>query len=728
MHLQTSFAVLSAASLARAAAPIGTGLGDWASAYSQASAALAKMSQQDKVNIVSGVGWDKGPCVGNTSPINSIGYPQLCLQDGPLGIRFGTGTTAFTPGIQAASTWDVELIRQRAQYLGAEAKGCGVHVLLGPALGALGKIAAGGRNWEGFGVDPYLAGIATKESVEGIQSAGVQAVAKHYIANEQELNRETMSSNVDDRTMHELYLWPFADAVHSNVASVMCSYNKLNGSWACESDKAQNQLLKTELGFQGYIVSDWNAQHTTNGAANNGMDMTMPGSDFNGRNVLWGPQLNNAVNGGQVQRSRLDDMAKRILAAWYFLGQNKGYPAINLRANVQANHKENVRAVARDGIVLLKNDGILPLKKPGKIAVIGSSAVANPKGINSCVDKGCNEGALGMGWGSGSVNYPYLVAPYDAIRDRAQRDGTQVALSSTDNTGSVSGAANGADVALVFITANSGEGYIKVEGHNGDRTHLDPWHNGNQLVQAVANINKNVVVVVHSTGAIILETILALPNVKAIVWAGLPGQESGNALVDVLYGSTSPSGKLVYTIAKNANDYNTRVVNGDDNFGEGLYIDYRHFDNKNIEPRYEFGFGLSYTNFTYSDIAVTSQAKAGPATGATIPGGREDLWETVATVTATITNSGGVDGAEVAQLYITLPSSAPAAPPRQLRGFDKLKLAPGASGTATFNLRRRDLSYWDTRAQNWVVPSGSFGVSVGASSRDIRLTGTISVS
>ncbi|KAM7217010.1 Glycosyl hydrolase family 3 C-terminal domain containing protein [Rhypophila decipiens] len=537
-----------------------------------------------------------------------------------------------------------------------------------------------------------------------------------------------MSSNVDDRTMHELYLWPFADAVHSNVASVMCSYNKLNGSWACESDKAQNQLLKTELGFQGYIVSDWNAQHTTNGAANNGMDMTMPGSDFNGRNVLWGPQLNNAVSGGQVQRSRLDDMAKRILAAWYFLGQNKGYPAINLRANVQGNHRENVRAVARDGIVLLKNDGILPLKKPGKIAVIGSSAVANPKGINSCVDKGCNEGALGMGWGSGSVNYPYLVAPYDAIRDRAQRDGTQVALSSTDNTGSVSGAANGADVALVFITANSGEGYIKVEGHNGDRTHLDPWHNGNQLVQAVANINKNVVVVVHSTGAIILETILALPNVKAIVWAGLPGQESGNALVDVLYGSTSPSGKLVYTIAKNSNDYNTRVVNGDDNFGEGLYIDYRHFDNKNIEPRYEFGFGLSYTNFTYSDIAVTSQAKSGPATGATIPGGREDLWETVATVTATITNSGGVAGAEVAQLYITLPSSAPAAPPRQLRGFDKLKLAPGASGTATFNLRRRDLSYWDTRAQNWVVPSGSFGVSVGASSRDIRLTGTISVS
>lgn len=599
MYFKPSIAVLSAASLAYAQqrAPVGTGLGDWADAYSQASAALARMSQQDKVNIVSGIGWDKGPCVGNTSPINSIGYPQLCLQDGPLGIRFGTGTTAFTPGIQAASTWDVELIRQRAQYLGAEARGCGVHVLLGPAPGALGKNAAGGRNWEGFGVDPYLTGVATRVTVEGIQSNGVQATAKHYIANEQELNRERMSSNVDDRTLHELYLWPFADAVHANVASIMCSYNKVNGSWACESDRTQNQILKTELGFQGYVVSDWNAQHTTNGAANNGMDMTMPGSDFNGRNILWGPQLNNAVNSNQVQRSRLDDMAKRILAAWYFTGQNKGYPAINIRANVQGNHKENVRAVARDGIVLLKNNGILPLKKPGKIAVIGSSAVANPKGINSCVDKGCNEGALGMGWGSGSVNYPYFVAPYDAIRDRAQRDGTQVSLSNSDNTGSVSGAANGADVAVVFITANSGEGYITVEGHAGDRNHLDPWHNGNQLVQAVANINKNVVVVVHSTGPIILETILALPNVQAIVWAGLPSQESGNALVDILYGSTSPSGKLVYTIAKNANDYGTKVINGDDNFSEGLYIDYRHFDNKKIEPRYEFGFGLCKLRF-----------------------------------------------------------------------------------------------------------------------------------
>ncbi|KAK4098148.1 glycoside hydrolase family 3 protein [Parathielavia hyrcaniae] len=711
-------------------APRPTGTTVWTAAHSSAAAAVARMSQQDKITIVTGTGWERGPCVGNTAPISSINYPELCLHDGPLGIRFGTGSTAFTPAIQAGSTWDVELIRQRGEYLGAEARGCGIHVLLGPVAGALGKIPHGGRNWEGFAADPYLSGIAMSETIDGIQSVGVQACAKHYIVNEQELNRETMSSNVDDRTMHELYLWPFADAVHANVASVMCSYNKINGSWACENDMAQNGLLKKELGFQGFIVSDWNAQHTTTGSANYGMDMTMPGTDFSGGNVLWGPQLNAAINNNQVSRARLDDMAKRILASWYLLGQDApGYPPINIRANVQGNHKENVRAVARDGTVLLKNDGILPLSRPAKLALVGSAAVVDPQGMNSCVDKGCNRGALGMGWGSGSVNYPYFVAPYDALRARAQADGTTLSLHSSDSTGGVANAVSGADAAIVVITADSGEGYITVEGHPGDRLHLDPWHNGNQLVQAVAAANKNTIVVVHSVGPVILETILATPGVRAVVWGGLPSQENGNALVDILYGLVSPSGKLVYTIAKRPEDYGTVVVRGDDNFGEGLYIDYRHFDNAGIEPRFEFGFGLSYTNFTYSSLRTTtpSAIPSGPARGPTLPGGPSDLWDTVATVTATITNTGAVAGAEVAQLYLTLPASAPAAPPKQLRGFAKLKLEPGASGTATFKLRRRDLSYWDVGRQQWVVPAGTFGVRVGASSRDIRLTGSLQV-
>lgn len=270
--------------------------------------------------------------------------------------------------------------------------------------------------------------------------------------------------------------------------------------------------------------------------------------------------------------------------------------------------------------------------------------------------------------------------------------------------------------------------YITVEGNVGDRNNLDPWHNGNELVKSVAAVNKNVIVVVHSVGAITLETILAQPSVKAIVWAGLPGQESGNALVDVLYGGTSPSGKLPYTIAKQPSDYGAGWNSAlDDNFVEGLFIDYRHFDKNGIAPRYEFGYGLSYTTFNYSGLAVSISATAGASNGQIIPGGPEDLFKSVGTISVIVQNTGKVAGAEIAQLYLGLPDSAPSTPPKQLRGFQKLNLQPGAPGTATFELTRRDLSYWDVQSQKWVVPSGAFTVYVGSSSRDIREDGTFTV-
>lgn len=719
-HFLTVLAAALPAALAQA--------GDWDAAYESANAAVAQLSLNDKINIVTGIGWNAGgPCVGNTAAIGSIGYPSLCLQDGPLGVRYGGSVTAFTPGIQAGSTWDRTLIKQRGQFIGEEAKGCGIHVMLGPAAGGLGKIPTGGRNWEGFGADPYLQGIATEETILGFIAAGVQPTVKHYIVNEQELNRETMSSNVDDRTMHELYLWPFADAVHANVASIMCSYNKINGTWACENDSILNGLAKEELGFRGYIMTDWNAQHSTVESAVAGLDLTMPGSDYDGGSVLWGPALQQAVGSGSVSQDRVDDMVTRILASWYFYGQDQDYPPININANVQGEHKDNVRAMARDGIVLLKNDdNILPLQAPGKLALVGSAAAAGNHASNNCADRGCNEGALGMGWGSGTADYPYFVAPEDAITERAQADGTQVSTSASDSTGNVGSVVSGADAAIVFITADSGEGYITVENNVGDRVNLDPWHNGNQLVEAVAGAADNVIVVVHSVGPLILESVLSNPSVKAIVWAGLPSQENGNALVDVLYGDVSPSGKLPYTIAKAESDYGTQVVQGNDDFSEGLFVDYRHFDAEEIEPQYEFGFGLSYTTFAYSDIAAEGAPSSGPATGDIIPGGRADLWETVATVTATVTNSGETQGAEVAQLYVGYPESANT-PPRQLRGFVKLPLDAGESAAATFELRRRDLSVWDVASQEWTVPTGEFNITVGASSRDLRLSTILTV-
>ena len=276
--------------------------------------------------------------------------------------------------------------------------------------------------------------------------------------------------------------------------------------------------------------------------------------------------------------------------------------------------------------------------------------------------------------------------------------------------------------------SDASNSYITVEGNMGDRNNLDPWHSGNDLVSAAAAVSKNVIVVVHSVGPVILEAILANPSVKTIVWAGLPGQESGNALVDILYGDTSPSGKLPYTIARQRSDYGTSWTSAlADGFAEDLFIDYRHFDERSIDPRYEFGFGLSYTNFNYSGIAVNVFATSGASVGAISPGGPADLFESVGTIVTWIQNTGSVAGAEVAQLYIGLPESAPWSPPKQLRGFQKLFLEPGQSGMATFDLTRRDLSYWDVESRSWVVPSGQFRVYVGSSSRNIRQKGLITV-
>ncbi|CAH0025399.1 unnamed protein product [Clonostachys rhizophaga] len=654
----------------------------WDEAYTKARAAVAKISISDQVGLATGQG--RGTCVGNNYPVDSIGYRSLRLNDSPLGVSRATVATAFTPSIHAASTWDKELVRQRSQFHGEEAKALGVQVLLGPVADPIGKIPEAGRNWEAWGSDPYLNGVYSAIAIQEMQRTGVQACIKHYIGNEQELNRTTMSSNIDDQTMHEVYLWPYYDAVRAGATSVMCSYNKLDGVWACENDHILNKLLKTELGFPGYVMSDWGAHHTTVLSANSGLDMSMPGSAYNSSSTLWGTNLERAIRCGKVKKERVADMALRILAGYYKTGQDGGYPSVDFTRDVQSNHGENVRKTARDGTFLLKNEGdILPLKR-----------------------------------GSGAARYPYFIAPIDAIREKAATFGGEVTQSETDDPEAGAIAAKGKDAVIVFLTS------FGTEGRDRFST-LAPDDNGYDLVQAVAEASENVIVVVHAVGPIILAPILKLPSVKAIVWGGLPSQESGNALVDIVWGDVNPSGKLVYTIAKDAADYNTKSVPTDDDFSEGLYIDYRHFDREGIEPEYESGFGLSYTKFEYSDIEISSQARSGPASGDIAPGGQRDLWDEVAKVTAKITNAGKVAGAEAVQLYITLPESTDS--PRQLRGFDKVFLGPDAWGTVAFSLFRRDLSVWDVENQSWTIPRGTIVVNVGASSRDLRLEGVIEI-
>ncbi|KAJ7237907.1 beta-glucosidase, partial [Mycena haematopus] len=730
-------------------APSGTILNispQWAAAYVKATAAVQKMSLQDKVNLATGIGWEKGHCIGNTPAISSIAFPGLCLEDSPVGVRDADLVSVFPAAINVAATFNRTLMNQRGVALGQEFKGKGVHVGLGPMMNLM-RAPAAGRNWEGFGGDPYLSGEGAFETITGIQSSGVQATAKHYINNEQEHFRDTSSSNVDDRLQHELYSLPFLRSVQANVASVMLIFPSLNSSFACENDKTLNGILKSEFGFQGYVMSDWWATHSTL-AINKGLDMTMPGdiSQSSGTSY-FGTNLTNAVNSGSVSQARINDMATRILAGWYLVGQDSGFPVVNFDAwnngasfnqhiNVQSNHATLIRQIDAAATVLLKNsNSALPLKAPKTIGIIGNGATNSSQGPNGYSDRGGDDGVLGLGWGSGTANFPYLVCPLDAIKSRSAADGTVVSSSTSDtDLNGAANAAKGKDVAFVFITGksrpDSGEGYITVEGNAGDRNSLSAWHNGDALVAAVAAANKNTIVVVNSVGPINMEAWITNANVTAVVWMGVPGQEAGNGLVDVLYGAYNPSGRLPYTIGKSVTDYSAQVDFNQAGsitpipYTEGIFIDYRHFDQAGIAPRFEFGFGLSYTTFTYSGLTISGSTAGG--TRQSGPGSSLDPWlhTAVVTVSFTLNNNGTVAGNEVPQLYLTFPTSANTAP-MNLKGFDSVFVGAGQSVSVSMTLSRFDFSMWNVLTQRWEIATGTTTISIGASSRDIRLTGTI---
>ncbi|KAI1787106.1 glycoside hydrolase superfamily [Ganoderma leucocontextum] len=729
----------------------------WAIAKTKAQKLLSGSTLEERVSLTTGVGWMGGRCVGNIPPVGSF-FPGLCLEDSPLGVRFTDFVTAFPAGVNAAATWNRTLIRARGKAIGQEFKGKGAHVGLGPMMN-MGRIAQGGRNWEGFGADPFLTGEAAYETILGWQAGGAQAVAKHYINNEQEHLRDHESSHADDRTEHEIYVHPFMRAVQAGVASVMCSYNQVNATWACENDRTLNQILKGELGFQGYVMSDWGAHHSTL-AAVAGLDMSMPGDiTFSSGTSWWGANLTAFVENKTIAESRVNDMAERIVAAWYLLGQDKNYPnvsfnaffpddpATNAHVDVQDDHFQVVREIGAASTVLLKNvENALPLGKPKSIAIIGNDAGPSSRGPNGYTDRGGDDGTLAMGWGSGTDNFPYLITPLEAIQERARTDRASVSwfLNNWDLAGAAATAIN-QDLALVFVNADSGEDYITVDGNEGDRKNLTLWGNADNLINAVAAANPNTVVVVHSVGPAILEPWIENPNVTAVLWAGLPGQESGNSLVDVLYGAVNPSGRIPYTIAKSPADYSAQLITGGNTdetilieYTEGLNIDYRHFDANDIEPRFEFGFGLSYTDFAYSGLRVQQvqqhdqdsvteeKAWAGGEASPNVEGGSTALWlhRPAFEVSFEVRNIGKVHGGEIPQLYLHFPSGA-GEPPSVLRGFSDVLLQPGKSETVTMTLSRYDLSIWDSEAQGWRKPEGQFTFSVGASSRDFRLKGSI---
>jgi beta-glucosidase len=563
----------------------------------------------------------------------------------------------------------------------------------------------------------------------------------------------------------------------------------------------------------------------------------MPGDTvFSSGLTFWGTNLTIAVANGTVPEWRLDDACVRIMSAYYLVGRDESQVPINFdswtqqtyapihiavespiglvneHVDVRDEHARLIREIGRASTVLLKNtNNALPLSgKERQVGVFGEDAGSNAYGPNGCPDRGCDNGTLAMGWGSGTANFPYLITPEGALQHyiTTETDGLVYAVTAQGATSQVQALAPLVDLALIFVNADSGEGYISVDGNVGDRNNLTLWKQGDELIKNISSLCNNTVVVMHTVGPVLLTDWYDNDNITAIIWAGLPGQESGNAIVDVLYGHYNPGGKLPFTLGPSRESYGTDLLyepnNGQfdapqDDFTEGVFIDYRAFDKMNITPIYEFGFGLSYTTFDYSDLAITPEnadpyvpssgmttaapslgknassedfspylfpngsfprvskyiypylnstdpaiasgdpdyglptsdyVPAGatdgspqplvPAGGA--PGGNPGLWSVLYTVTATITNTGDVEGDEVAQLYVSLGGDEP---PVVLRGFERLTIAPGSSATFTAPLTRRDLSVWDTASQNWIPAEGPVTVYVGSSSRKLPLSSAL---
>ncbi|KAL0950462.1 hypothetical protein HGRIS_010410 [Hohenbuehelia grisea] len=700
------------------------------------------MTLDEKAGILTGVGQFSSRCVGDTHPVSRLGISSICFQDGPAGVRATKGVTGFPTGINAASTFSRRLLRARGVALGEEFRGKGVNVYLGPAMDIM-RNPKGGRGWESFGPDPYLNGEGAFETIVGVQSVGVQACAKHFAANNQEHWRYGASSNLDDRTMNEIYAYPFYRSIDAGVTSIMCAYNRVNGTSSCHNANllGNNGLLRKH-GFMGYVVSDWGATHDTAAEnANAGLEMEQPG-DFI---VIGGGVYNNLISGlkpaaksGKISSARLDEMVSRVLAGWYRLGQDTGYPSPNfdaqhsdgsgsLNENVSVRssaHTALAREIVSASTVLLKNNRLtlgtggptirgLPVatSQVKNMAVVGLDAKMPGK---DCGDLNtCNKGTITTGWGSGSNSLEFVVPPIDAIT-AVVGDSALISQSLSNNLDDGVAAARGKDLAIVFVNANSGElgAYTVVDGNMGDRNNLDLWFKGGSLVERVAAVCNNTIVVVHSTGPV------RMPwsnhaNISAIVYAGAPGEQNGPGLVDVLYGAYNPRGRLPFTLNDDESAYGTEIVYNSLGFPnidytEKLLLDYRYMDAHNIAPRFEFGFGLSYTTFAYSGIMTSFTSSDGKSTF---------------TTQFTVTNSGSVTGTEIAQLYLSFPESANE-PRRVLRGFEEVDLAVGQSKQVQIALNQRELSIWDVASQSWVVPLGTFTIHVGASIKDIRLTET----
>ena len=653
----------------------------------RARAIVAQMTLDEKILEVHGVG-GTSPNLRIVPAIPRLGIPAFVVTNGSAGVSYGTVSprapaTALPAPLALAASWDTSLANAYGSVIGNEAKILGNDMLEGPDMN-LARVPQNGRTFENLGEDPYLAGDIAANEIQGIQSQGEIAEAKHYVGNEQEVNRQTSNSVIDQRTLRELYLVPFEMSVkQGGVDAVMCSYPQVNGQWACDNSVLMNQILKGDWNFQGLVSSDFGAAHNTVNAALGGLDLEMASGHY------FGSALKAAVQAGTVPMSVLDDKLIRRFRVTMQLGLWDHPPVAQSAIPSAVGNTDGVtaRTIGEASSVLLKNSAnLLPLNasKIHSIALIGQSAWASV--------------AKSGGGGTAGVHPIYTVTPLAGLQKQVPN--ATITYNDGSNLTSAAAAAKAADVAIVMVGDARKESLDYPISLSG---------NQDSIVSTVAAANKNTIVVVKSGSVILMPWV---NQVSSILEAWYPGEEDGNVVASILFGLTNPSGKLPITFPKLVTDLPASTpaqypgVNLQVKYSEGLDMGYRFYDAHNATPLFPFGFGLSYTTYKYSNLKITA------GTGNT------------ATVTFDITNTGSRSGSEVAQLYVNMPAAA-GEPPRQLKGFQKIALAAGATGHASIALDARAFQHWDVSKNAWAITSGTYQIQVGASSRNILLQGPI---
>lgn len=790
---------------------------------------LSQMTLDEKISMLAGAD------LWHSVPVPRLGIPQFKTTDGPNGARGAWGSMASpsvaTPvGIALGATWNPKLVEEVGNVLADELKAKGAHILLAPTVN-IHRTPIAGRNFECYSEDPFLSGMMASAYIKGIQDKGLGACIKHFIANDQEYERFSISSEVDERTLREIYLEPFRIAIrNSNPWAVMSSYNRVNGVYACEYDHSLLEILKGEWNYDGIVMSDWFGTYDE-GVPSGGLDIEMPGP------ARWmaAEVVKNALESGTLTEERLNDKVRRLLGVLEKAGLFENPILQTERGENKPEHRKIIRRAAQEAIVLLKNDGALPLKKVKSIAVIGPNAnvaqilgggsssvtphyVVTPfEGIKNRAGKkikvdyapGClinkilpapapetlstADGRLGLnlslfngtecsgeavyfdttprvqhgwfhtsvpnanqesfsmrmegfftpkesglhtlslsavGWGKlylnnevlidhtsdsdmgkqltaevklkGGKSYPIKVEYYwqGSPRWRSVGIGHQPPQSK-DLIADAVKLAKKADV-VVLVAGLSGEW----ETEGSDRVDMKLPGLQNELIKQVAKVNKNTIVVLNVASAVEMPWI---EKVSAVLQLWYNSQEQGNALADILFGDVNPSGKLPTTFPVRLEDnpafINYPGENGKVRYGEGIFVGYRYYEKKKVEPLFPFGYGLSYTKFKYSNLRLSAKSITP---------------NDVLTVKVDVTNTGKVTGMEIVQLYVRDVRSTFARPDKELKAFEKVEIKPKQTKTITFTLDREAFWYFDSLKNAWMTEAGEFEILVGASSRQVR--------